>query len=189
MQEVTGNIKPGMGVGPAVALWNPKYGHNVSGVLRACSAFSFKQMWFTGDRVLAEWSLKGRLPREERMKGYGDVDVFHGDYFFDAFGPEVTPIAVEVLENAEPLATFVWPEFPLLVFGPEDGSLSKTALRLCHRRIILPSNHCLNLATAVTFTLGTRRIWRQLNGLEPILPSYSTIQEDRGWHDGDEEFS
>lgn len=181
-------IEGGMGQAPAVALFNPKYGHNVSGALRACSAFGVRQLWFTGDRVIKEWESKGRLPREERMKGYGDVEVYHGEYFFDAFGSEVTPIAVEVLENAEPLATFEWPDNPLLVFGPEDGSLGKVQRMHCQRFLILPSNHCLNLATAVTLTLGTRRIWRQLRGLEPIMPSNKTIQESRGWHDGDEEF-
>jgi hypothetical protein len=62
------------GVAPAIILTNPKYPNNVGMVLRLASSYGIKQVWFTGDRVKID--LKGkRLPREERMKGYGEVDL------------------------------------------------------------------------------------------------------------------
>jgi tRNA C32,U32 (ribose-2'-O)-methylase TrmJ len=117
------DIQPGAGRAPAVALVDPKYGHNVAGALRACSAFGARQLWVTGERAVSEWSARGRLPREERMKAYGEVEVCLGDYFFGAFTAEVVPVAVEVREQAEPLTTFQHPEHALYVFGPEDGGL------------------------------------------------------------------
>jgi hypothetical protein len=54
------------------------------------------------------------------------------------------------------------------------------ARRFCHRFLIIPSDHCLNLAAAVSCVLMHRRIQRQLLGLEPILPAYETMQEERG---------
>jgi tRNA(Leu) C34 or U34 (ribose-2'-O)-methylase TrmL len=165
----------------AVALINPKYPHNVGASLRACAAFGADQLWVTGQR--AEWEITGkgkRLPREERMKQYRDkVELIRSDRPFDSLQGR-TPVAVEIDPTAEPLATFRHPDNALYVFGPEDGSIPKVAKRFCHRFVIIPSDHCLNLAAAVSCILMHRRIQRQMLGLEPILPSYDTIQEDRG---------
>lgn len=169
---------------PAVALVDPKYPHNVAGVLRNCSAFGIKQLWVSGDRAIGEWEARGRLPREERMRAYGDVEVALGDYFFDAFESDVTPVAVEVRENAEPLTTFQHPEKALYVFGPEDGGLGRMHLRHCHRFLIIPSKSCLNLAVATGLVLGHRAMQRQQQGLEPMIGTFS----DRGFIDADEEF-
>ena len=43
-----------------------------------------------------------------------------------------------------------------------------------------PSNHCLNLATAVAVVLAHRRMSRQLAGKEPILPLGEQLREHRG---------
>jgi tRNA(Leu) C34 or U34 (ribose-2'-O)-methylase TrmL len=179
-------IRNGMGKPPAVALVNPKYGHNVAGVLRACSAFGIGQMWVTGERAISEWEARGRLPREERMKAYGDVEVCLGDYFFDAFPAAVTPVAVEVVRNAIPLTYFEHPQNALYVFGPEDGSLPAGVRNKCHEFVIIPSDHCLNLATAATTVLAHRRMWRQMQGLEEVRPSYETLAEQRGFCDNDD---
>ena len=201
-------IKDGMGKPPAVALVNPKYGHNVAGVLRACGAFGINQMWVSGERAISEWEARGRLPREERMKAYGDVEVCLGDYFFEAFKGKplgngkrclqcghhdhagacelAVPVAVEVRRNATPLTYFEHPQNALYVFGPEDGSLSTAQLAQCHEFVIIPSDHCLNLATAVTTVLAHRRMTRQLAGLEDVRPSYETLVEQRGFYDCDD---
>lgn len=182
---LAGQIKPGMGQTPAVALVNPKFGHNAGAALRACAAFGARQLWITGERALEEWQDRGRLPREERMRAYANVDVFLGDYFFDAFTPDVVPVAVEIRRSAEILTTFVHPGRALYVFGPEDGSLGSATLHKCHRVVMIPSDHCLNLATAVTLVLGHRRMQRQMLNLEPLYPSDQTLDEQRGWLDCD----
>jgi tRNA(Leu) C34 or U34 (ribose-2'-O)-methylase TrmL len=164
----------------SVILMNPKYPHNVGAALRACAAFDADKLLVTGDR--AQWEVTGkgqRLPREERMKQYNQkVELIRNDRPFDLVSG--VPIAVEVSPTAEPLATFTHPENAVYVFGPEDGSVPKVARRFCHRFIIIPSDHCLNLAAAVSCVLMHRRIQRQLLGLEEILPAYETMQEERG---------
>lgn len=166
-------IKAGVGKPPAVALVNPKYGHNVAGVLRNCSLFGVSQLWVTGHRVTDEWTARGRLPREERMRAYDGVEVCLGDYFFDAF-EHVTPVAVEVRANSEPLTTFVHPKDALYVFGPEDGSLGRAVLGQCHRFVVIPTmpvpgreTGCLNLAAAVAVVLAHRTMQRQAFG-DPV---------------------
>ncbi len=183
-------ITSAKGKAPAVALVNPKYPHNVAGVLRSCSAFGVRQLWITGERAIEDWEARGRLPREERMRAYGDVEVCLGDYFFNAFSRDVTPVAVEVRENAEPLATFQHPENALYVYGPEDGSLSRVHLQHCHRFIVIPTRgrRCLNLSVAVAMVLGHRMVQRQLTGAEPMLHDFEEPGDHRGFVDNDEIF-
>lgn len=128
--------------------------HNVGSAVRAASCFGVGQVWFTGDRITMALDQKKRLPREE--KGYRDVELRHHDEFFDQFGPEVVPVAVELRPNAESLPAFVHPENALYVFGPEDGSLGQNYLRHCHRFVVIPTRHCVNLAAAVYLVLYAR---------------------------------
>lgn len=156
------NTKP-HGVCPAIALVNPKHARNVGMVVRLASCYGLRQVWYTGNRIDKDVEERGRLPREERMKGYKDVDIIQYDYFFDQFA-DVTPVAVEVRENSEPLHSFEHPENALYVFGPEDGSVPKVLLGHCHRFIVIPTRHCLNLATAVSTVLYDRQFKQYLNG-------------------------
>jgi tRNA(Leu) C34 or U34 (ribose-2'-O)-methylase TrmL len=177
------------GVTPAVCLINPKYPHNVGNALRACSCFDARQLWWTGARVTLDVKRGERLPREERMKGYRDVEMVRDDRVFDRFGREVVPVAVELRPGAESLVDFDHPEHALYVFGPEDGSIPRWALPHCHRFIIIPTAHCLNLASAVNVVLYDRRCKRQRAGLEEALPPAAYLGEHRGpAADGDELF-
>ena len=159
-----GKKEPPHGETPAVALVDPKYPHNVGMVVRLASCYGFRQVWFTGDRVSLNPARGDRLPREERMKGYRDVELVHYEHPFDQFPPGTTPVAVEVRANSEPLHTFEHPENPLYVFGREDGSLPPAVLPHCHRFVVIPTRHCLNLATAVATVLWDRAYKRWLSG-------------------------
>lgn len=166
---------------PAVALVNPKFPHNAGTAFRACAAWGAPQLWISGQRLRAQLSDE-RLPREERMRVYKDeVELHWDDKFFDRFAPGTVPVAVEVSPTGEPL-TLDWdhPEDALYVFGPEDGSIPSSMLRHCHRVLILPSYHCLNLAAAVNVVLAHRMMWRQFYGLSPVRPAASMMFEERG---------
>lgn len=154
-QQLGKKAKP-QGSAPAVALFRPKYPHNVGAALRAASCWGVNQIWFTGDRVSLEPEAGKRLPREERMKGYKDVDLVQYDYVFDQFPADTVPVAVEVRPNSEDLRYFAHPKKALYCFGPEDGSLPQMALRHCHRFVVIPTKHCLNLAAAVNVVLYDR---------------------------------
>lgn len=176
------NAKP-VGRSPAIALINPKYAHNVGAAVRAASCFGVKQVWYSGDRV-SMMTTKGkgdRLPREERMKDYQDVELRQFERIFDAFPDDVVPVGIEIRPNAEVLSTFEHPDKALYVFGPEDGGLRSVDLRHCHRVVVIPTRHCTNLAAAVYITLYDRLMKRQQLGLEPILPAAEILDEERGW--------
>ena len=160
--EIYGKNAKRLGVTPAVAMINPKNPYNVGAALRAASCFGVPQVWFTGQRVTL--GLKGakRLPREERMKGYRDVELRHYDQVFDQFDQSpvtgVVPVAVELRPNAESLVKFEHPERALYVFGPEDGSIPQSILKDCHRFVVIPTRHCVNLAAAIYLVLYDRQV-------------------------------
>jgi len=172
-------MKP-RGVTPAVALYDPKYPHNVGGAYRACAAFGVTQLWYTGDRAERQWTADHRIPREERHRDYKSVSLVKGGpRFLDEFPAGTVPVAVEVHPGAEIMTYFEHPDNAVYVFGPEDGSLPRGLLTACHRVIIIPSDHCLNLASAVSCVLMHRRITRQLAGREEVRPANLTMLEAR----------
>ncbi len=167
----------------AVALTNPKYPHNVGAAIRACSCWGIKTLIWSGNRVPDQDKWKEdpelnqfRLPREERMKGYLDVDRIRTDRFKQIIEKGYTPVAVEVMEEAENLFDFIHPENPMYIFGPEDGSLDRSILQHCHRFIKIPTYHCLNLSAAVNMVLMHRAMQvYSLTGMCPVL------KEQRGF--------
>jgi tRNA(Leu) C34 or U34 (ribose-2'-O)-methylase TrmL len=140
----------------------------VGAAVRAASCYGVGQVWFSGDRVQLVGEKRFRLPREERMRGYQEVELRHTDQPFDAFGTGTVPVAVELRRNAEPLISFEHPEQAVYVFGPEDGSLDRAVLGLCHRFVVIPTRHCTNLAAAVYTVLYDRHAKRVAAGLEQM---------------------
>lgn len=140
---------------PGVILTDPKYPHNVGQALRVCSCYGVGHLAYSGHRVPIAPQAGYRLPREERMRGYGDVNLYQYDRPFELF-TDACFIAVEVRDNAESLPWFEHPANAVYVFGPEDGSLGRVTLQRCHRFVVIPSKHCLNLANAVGTVLYDR---------------------------------
>lgn len=156
MVQIIGKNAPPSGIVPSIVLVNPRYGHNVGMTVRLASCYGFRQVWWTGDRVQLDMEGKKRLPREERMKGYRDVEMFNFDRPLEQFPDDVVPVAVEVRNNSERLHEFDHPKNAVYVFGPEDGSIPSPILHRCHRFVLIPTRHCLNLATAVATVLYDR---------------------------------
>jgi len=158
-----------VGVTPSIALINPKFARNVATTIRLASCYGIPQVWYTGNRISLDPKSGERLPREERIKGYKDVDLIQNDYFFDQFEKDVVPVAIEVRQNSEHLLNFEHPEKALYVFGPEDGSIPKVILQHCHRFVIIPTRHCLNLSTAAATVLYDRMYKNNLQGKTDLI--------------------
>lgn len=173
--EIYGKNAKAEGKTPSIILCNPKYSANVGAAVRAASCFGAKQVWWTGNRVrLNECE---RLPREERMKVYKDVELRQFEYPFEHF-KGATPVAIELLDNTECLFDFVHPENAVYVFGPEDGSIGQVERRFCHRFVTIPTRHCTNLAAAVYLILYDRAMKHYIaTGERPEL------NEQRGFID------
>ena len=151
----------------ALVLINPKFAHNVGGALRACATFGASTLRWTGDRVppLDMWPEGARIPREERIKDYKNVDFDHSasPRPLDEFVKQgYTPVAVEVRDASEDLVWFEHPPKAIYVFGPEDGTLNRGILTACYRFVHIPTNGCMNLATAASVVLYDRHVKERL---------------------------
>jgi tRNA(Leu) C34 or U34 (ribose-2'-O)-methylase TrmL len=178
-KPATPGKKSPQGETPAIALVDPKYPQDVGMVMRLASCYGVRQVWLTGERVSLNPMRGESLPSEERMKGYREVQIHHEPHFFDRFADTV-PVAVEVRAKSEPLHLFEHPEKALYVFGPEDGSIPKALLAHCHRFVVIPTRHCLNLATAVATVLWDRDSKNWLAG-KADFPTTPGEFEQRGF--------
>jgi tRNA(Leu) C34 or U34 (ribose-2'-O)-methylase TrmL len=173
------------GVAPAIALIDPRFAYNVGMVVRLASCYGLQQVWYTGDRVRMEVERRGKLPREERMKGYKEVEIVQFDRPLEQFR-DCTPVAVEVRPSSERLQDFEHPKNAVYVFGPEDGSIPQSVLRHCHRFVIIPTRnrYCLNLATATATILWDRALkLGEIPEEEPELPYVETDPKGMGLYD------
>lgn len=175
----------------SIFLVDPKIPHNVGGALRACYIFGARELAWSGTRVkdrrtVAKSSRREspkhfRLPREERMRKYDDVawgrDPEALNRMIDS---GLTPVCVEVLENAESLWDFVHPPRAVYVFGPEDDSVNKGVRAVCHRFVRIPGNGCLNLAAAVNVVLAFRNM-RQEMGYPEYVDNIEAGLQDPSW--------
>jgi tRNA(Leu) C34 or U34 (ribose-2'-O)-methylase TrmL len=93
------------------------------------------------------------------MRGYADVELIQYDDPFSLLPADAVPVAVEMRPNSESLRDFQHPEKAVYVFGPEDGGIPGPTLKLCHRFVVIPTRHCLNLATAVGTVLYDREAY------------------------------
>lgn len=173
--EIPAAVEP-----PSLILCNPKYPHNVASAVRNCSCFGFRQVWWTGDRVTLDVELGERLPREERMKGYRDVRQCPFPTPFGRIARGTTVVGVELCKGAYSLTEFDHPDDAVYVFGPEDGSIPKTARMNCHRFVFIPSRHCLNLSNAVGIVMYDRLAKRVAAGKEPVPVLKEVLNETRG---------
>jgi tRNA(Leu) C34 or U34 (ribose-2'-O)-methylase TrmL len=188
---------------PAVILCDPKDGYNVGNAQRACANWGVGQLWWTGDRVslgkvdvadvidspkvkarqTPEDRKAGRLPREERMKGWASVELINHARPFDFYtrlSPKPRIICVELLKGAQHLFHYQHPQDAVYVFGPEDGSVPDYARHLCHERLMAPTAGCMNLAAAVNVVLAFRLKSLIDQGLVEDKPVDQFLTEHRG---------
>jgi tRNA(Leu) C34 or U34 (ribose-2'-O)-methylase TrmL len=146
-----------LSAGAAVFLWNPKFGENVGGVIRAAAAFNVPDVYWTGSRILGSKRVEryARQPLNQEESTVVSSPVAE-DALLELRERGCTLIAVELDENALPLQEFVHPELAVYVFGPEDGTLPRRVRECCDSIIAIPSLNCLNLAAAANVVLAHR---------------------------------
>lgn len=113
------------------------------------------------------------------MKQYEDVEIRHYDKPLEQFPRGVVPVCVEIVEGATQIHEFEHPENAVYVFGPEDGGVPSVVKAHCHRYVVLPTKHCLNLASAVNCLLMHRVLDRHQRGVELIPSQDELLATDR----------
>jgi tRNA(Leu) C34 or U34 (ribose-2'-O)-methylase TrmL len=135
----------------AIGLHRPKDKANVGGAIRAAMCYDAVSIAISGDRIDASWI---KTP-SNTVAGQRHIPVLRGDLRgLIPYG--AVPVAVDLVDDAEPLPTFLHPESAFYVFGPEDGTLGSAVLDWCPRRVMVPTRYCMNLAATVNVILYDR---------------------------------
>jgi len=139
----------------SIVLLRPLIEGNVAQVVRAAACFGVTRIEIYQPRYEPASGRKGdRKPRPLRMKDYRSVQLTTAAAVHFPTGS--TPVAVEFMDEAEPLWTFDHPDHAVYIFGPEDGSIEHATLAQCQSVVRIPSRFCLNLAAAVNIVLYDR---------------------------------
>lgn len=131
-----------------IGLHIPKNAANLANVRRTVSCYGGGQIIVTGNRI----QMEARNPRPLRDRRYDDAPITFTQNYEMPFPENHIPIAIEV-GGSDNLKYFEHPDNPFYIFGPEDGSIPPQILRKCHRVVMIPTIHCLNLAVAVSTVL------------------------------------
>ena len=131
-----------------IGLDNPKTDINVGSVLRAAGIFGCDMVAISGHRY--------RLASTDTMKHYRHLPLLQVDNLHDVIPYDCVPIAVELVDRAEPLPAYKHPERAFYVFGAEDATLGERVLSWCRDVVYIPTNGCLNLAACVNVVLYDR---------------------------------
>jgi tRNA(Leu) C34 or U34 (ribose-2'-O)-methylase TrmL len=131
-----------------VGLINPKTHINVGSVMRAATCF--------GAAFVAAQNVRYKPAPTDTMHYARHAPLHLTDDIFALLPYDCEPVAVDLIEGAEQLPTFVHKPRAFYIFGPEDGTLGKAVTARCARTLVIPSLACLNLAMAVNVVLYDR---------------------------------
>jgi tRNA(Leu) C34 or U34 (ribose-2'-O)-methylase TrmL len=133
----------------AIGLVRPKVPENVGSVLRAAHCYGAALVAIQGDRTPVQ-------SITDTPKTWRHLPVLRGDDLHALIPYDAVPVAIDLVDDAESLVTFRHPQRAFYVFGPEDGTLGKTTLEWCARRVYVPTRDCMNLAATVNVVLYDR---------------------------------
>ena len=133
----------------SIGLVRPKHVANVGAVLRAAYCYDVSMVAIQGDRTQVRSHL-------DTQCAWRHIPVLRGEDLHALIPFDAVPIAVDLVDDATPLPSFQHPQRAFYVFGPEDGTLGKSVLDWCERRIVVPTRACMNLAATVNVVLYDR---------------------------------
>jgi tRNA(Leu) C34 or U34 (ribose-2'-O)-methylase TrmL len=132
----------------AIGLHHPKTPSNVGSVLRAAHCY--------GAAIVAKSGQRYRSSATDTMKSYRHLPLLQVDDLFSIVPHDCVPVAVDLLQGARDLTTYIHPERAFYIFGPEDGTLGREITERCRDRVFVPTAFCMNLAASVNVVLYDR---------------------------------
>jgi len=114
-----------------VGLDNPKNGINLGSALRACGCFGATFLAYSGRRI--------KPGNSDVRKIHRHAPLIRTDDLHKIIPYNCVPVAVDLVEGAENLATFKHPERAMYIFGAEDATLGKRILDWCKHKVVIPA--------------------------------------------------
>lgn len=132
----------------AIGLHQPKTPSNVGSALRAAHCY--------GAAIVAKTGNRYEKSGTDTMKAWRHLPLLQVDDLFAVVPHDCVPVAVDLLDDARDLRTYVHPERAFYIFGPEDGTLGKAITDRCRDKVFVPTAFCMNLAATVNVVLYDR---------------------------------
>lgn len=131
-----------------VALDEPKDAKNIGGILRAAGCY--------GAAMVVVSKARYSTSAEDTQKTHRHLPLIQVNDLALVIPKDCVGVAVEMVDNAFPLPSYVHPERAFYIFGGEDRTLSDETLKLCRDKVFIPTRHCMNLAACVNVVLYDR---------------------------------
>lgn len=124
---------------------------NIGNIFRSAHAFGASFV-FTID---AHYSL--RRAKSDTAQSSNHLPFYEWDAMDDLILPKgCALVGVELVDGAVDLPSFRHPSRAAYILGPEKGSLGPETLALCDHIIKIPTQFCINVATAAAIVLYDR---------------------------------
>jgi tRNA G18 (ribose-2'-O)-methylase SpoU len=149
-------VKKGLGAGRGyfgIGVENIKTIQNLGTLFRSSQAFAANFTFIIGKR-LAKYNKRGDTGKSYRHTPFYEYKTIKD--FKNSIPKDCTIIGIEIEPKAVSLVNFIHPERALYLLGAEDGGLSEEALSLCNTVVKIPSQICLNVATAGSIVMYDR---------------------------------
>jgi tRNA(Leu) C34 or U34 (ribose-2'-O)-methylase TrmL len=137
-----------------VGLHNPKNGFNVGAAIRACGCFGAAFFAASGTRFKEMKSDFRNMDPEQARKR---LPCFLGvNSLIDMIPHDCEIVAIERDYESTNLSTFVHPRRAFYVFGPEDGAVDESILKVVKHKVYVPTNDSMNVGACVNVVLYDR---------------------------------
>lgn len=137
----------------AIGIEYPKREVNIGTLLRSAWNFNASMVFTVGRRYQKQSS--------DTVNAFAKIPILHFNTwqeYKDHAPMEWIHIGVELTKDASNVKTFIHPKQCVYVLGPEDGSISPDALKLCKYTVIIPSKRCLNVSVAGSIIMYDRTL-------------------------------
>lgn len=131
-----------------IGLHEPKDEKNIGSVLRACGCYEADMIVVAGKRY--------HHAPTDTQKTWKHIPLLEVESLRSAMPKGCVAVAVDLVEGARPLTSYVHPERAFYVFGGEDRTLRADVLSWCRDKVYVPTAFCMNLAATVNVILYDR---------------------------------
>lgn len=152
---------------------------NVGNLIRSAHAFGASFVFTVGEHFTR------RDARSDTSDAFGQVPFYKFDSPKSMRLPdECALVGVELLDGAVELPSFRHPRCAAYVLGPERGDVSSEMLARCDHVIKIPTQFCINLATAGAIVMYDRLLSSGRFGVRPVVPGGDVVPMPDHVHGG-----
>lgn len=135
----------------AIGIEHGKHSINMGTLWRSANILDAAYIFTVGRRFKRQASDTLKTWRHLPTFHYADMDDLYAHLPYNCL-----LVGVEMDPRATPLASFAHPERAVYLLGAEDHGLTREATERCHRLVVLPGEHSMNVSVAGSIVMYDR---------------------------------